>query len=81
MRWPGHRRAEIDLRLTRTAKDRYVEWMDFSFYIGFSRDTAVRLHNIKYKGETIMYELGLVEALAHYAGNDRESLLLLGASP
>lgn len=49
---------------------KYIEWMDFSFYIGFTRDTGMALYDIKYKGQRIMYELGLQEALAHYAGND-----------
>lgn len=51
-------------------KEKYVEWMGFSFYIGFTRDTGIRLFDIKYEGERILYELGLQEALAHYAGND-----------
>lgn len=65
--------------------------MDFSFFIGFTRDTGIRLFDIKYKvsvsaqylveqdagadepyswfkGERIIYELGLMEAIAHYAG-------------
>jgi len=49
-------------------KQKYVEWMDFTFYIGFSRDTGMALHDIRYKGQRILYELGLQEALAHYAG-------------
>ncbi|KAG0134675.1 copper amine oxidase [Tuber indicum] len=49
---------------------KYVEWMDFAFYIGFTRDTGVNLYDIKYKGKRIIYELGLQEAIAHYAGND-----------
>jgi primary-amine oxidase len=44
--------------------------MDFEFYTGFSRDLGVTLYNIKYKGKRIIYELGLQEAIAHYAGND-----------
>ncbi|GKT48762.1 primary amine oxidase, liver isozyme [Colletotrichum spaethianum] len=48
----------------------YVEWMDFSFYISFRRDTGVALYDIRYKGELLLYELGLQEALAHYAGSD-----------
>ncbi|KAL3423197.1 copper amine oxidase [Phlyctema vagabunda] len=52
------------------AEQKYVKWMDFEFYVSFSRDTGMQLHNIKYKGERIIYELGLQEALAHYAGND-----------
>ncbi|KAJ5663299.1 hypothetical protein N7507_004030 [Penicillium longicatenatum] len=48
----------------------YVEWMDFSFYISFSHDTGMALRDIRYKGKRILYELGLQEAMAHYAGND-----------
>ncbi|KAK8084653.1 Primary amine oxidase lung isozyme [Apiospora hydei] len=48
----------------------YVEWMDFSFYLGFTRDTGLAFYDVKYKGERILYELGLQEALAHYAGSD-----------
>jgi len=49
---------------------KYVEWMDFSFYIGFTRDTGLALYDIRHKGQRIIYELKLQEALAHYAGND-----------
>ncbi|KDQ60427.1 hypothetical protein JAAARDRAFT_191806 [Jaapia argillacea MUCL 33604] len=48
----------------------YIEWMDFSFYISFNRDTGMRLYNVEYKGDRILYEIGLEEAIAHYAGND-----------
>lgn len=51
-------------------EEKYVEWMGFSFYIGFSRDVGMTLYDIKYKGERLLYELGLQEALAHYAGVD-----------
>lgn len=47
---------------------KYVTWMDFSFYVSFSRDTGVSLYDIRYKGQRVLYELGLQEALAHYAG-------------
>ncbi|PSR81301.1 copper amine oxidase [Coniella lustricola] len=57
-------------RFSVDAAQKYVEWMDFSFYIGFSRDTGISLHDIRYKGERVLYELALNEALAHYAGND-----------
>ncbi|KAL4924490.1 copper amine oxidase [Aspergillus undulatus] len=49
---------------------KYVQWMDFSFYIGFNRDTGLSLFDIKYKEQRVLYELGLQEALAHYAAND-----------
>lgn len=47
--------------------------MDFEFYFGFNKDIAVTLYDIKYKGKRIFYELGLQEALAHYAGADPKS--------
>ena len=47
---------------------KYISWMDFSFYVGFSRDLGVSLYDIRYKGQRVLYELGLQEALAHYAG-------------
>ncbi|KAJ9639223.1 hypothetical protein H2204_003834 [Knufia peltigerae] len=49
-------------------EETYIEWMDYSFFIGFTRDTGMRLFDIKYKGERIVYELGMQEAVAHYAG-------------
>lgn len=44
--------------------------MDFSFYIGFTRDRGMALYDIKHKGQRVLYELSLQEALAHYAGSD-----------
>ncbi|OAG05511.1 membrane copper amine oxidase [Paraphaeosphaeria sporulosa] len=61
---PAGSRYSVDVN------EKYVEWMDFSFYVGFSRDTGLALYDIKYKGDRIIYELGLQEALAHYAGAD-----------
>lgn len=52
------------------AREKYVEWMGFSFYMGFSRDTGLSLHDIRFQGQRVVYELALTEALAHYAGND-----------
>ncbi|CAH0000091.1 unnamed protein product [Clonostachys byssicola] len=52
------------------AKRKYIEWMGWSFYIGFSRDSGMILNDIRYKGKRIIYELGLEEALSHYAGSD-----------
>ncbi|EKG10001.1 Copper amine oxidase [Macrophomina phaseolina MS6] len=49
--------------------ERYVEWMDFSFFIGFSHDTGMSLYDIRYRGERVLYELGLQEILVHYAGS------------
>ncbi|RPA74463.1 amine oxidase catalytic domain-containing protein [Ascobolus immersus RN42] len=60
---PSGGRHRIDV------EQNYVEWMGFSFFIGFKRDTGLRLWDIKWKGERIIYELGLEEALATYAGS------------
>ncbi|GAA5845868.1 hypothetical protein JCM3766R1_004638 [Sporobolomyces carnicolor] len=61
---PGGQRFAVD------EEAQYAEWMDFSFYWGFSRDAGMKLWDVKYKGERVIYELGLSEAMAHYAGND-----------
>ncbi|RFU26755.1 hypothetical protein B7463_g9580, partial [Scytalidium lignicola] len=48
----------------------FVLWMGFEFYLSTSAHTAVALHDIKFDGDNVIYELGLQEALAHYAGDD-----------
>ncbi|OAP58372.1 hypothetical protein AYL99_07462 [Fonsecaea erecta] len=53
-------------RLDRT--EGYVSWMGFSFYLSTSQATALSLFDIRYDGTRLMYQLGLQEALAHYAG-------------
>ena len=58
---PGGSRYSVD------EEKSFVHWQDFTFYYTFSRDTGIRLFDIKYKGDTIIYELGLEEAIAHYA--------------
>jgi primary-amine oxidase len=59
---PSGNRFSVD------SSQNYVEWMGWSFYIGFTRDTGMALYDIRYQGQRILYELGLQEALAHYAG-------------
>ncbi|KAH7180088.1 copper amine oxidase [Fusarium flagelliforme] len=61
---PNNARFAVD------ENESYVTWMDFSFYASTTRDNGLRLYNIRYKGKRIMYELGLDEAIAHYAGID-----------
>ncbi|KAG8892264.1 hypothetical protein FRB99_002842, partial [Tulasnella sp. 403] len=51
-------------------QEQYVEWMLWSFYIGFNRDTGLTLWDIRFKGERIIYELSIQDAIAHYGGND-----------
>ncbi|KAF4342275.1 multidrug resistance [Fusarium beomiforme] len=51
----------------------YVEWsfkVDFSFFISNHKETGLQLHDVRFKGERLIYELGLQEALAHYASQD-----------
>ncbi|KFA62426.1 hypothetical protein S40285_06085 [Stachybotrys chlorohalonatus IBT 40285] len=51
-------------------QNKYVSWMDFDFYLASDRDTGLKLFEVKYKNERIIYELSIQEAHAHYAGND-----------
>ncbi|KAE8553836.1 hypothetical protein EYB25_002374 [Talaromyces marneffei] len=51
-------------------EETYIEWMGFSFFLTFTRDTGMRLFDIKFNGERIVYELGMQEAMAHYAGSN-----------
>lgn len=44
--------------------------MGFSFDWAFSQVNGIALYDIRLNGERIVYELGLQEAMAHYAGND-----------
>jgi primary-amine oxidase len=55
-------------RFSIDTENKYVEWMGWSFYLGFKYDTGMVFHDIKYRGQRILYELGMQEALAHYAG-------------
>lgn len=66
--YPPTQVAPAGSRFSLDAEQKYVEWMGFSFYIRFTRDTGMALYDIRYKGDRILYELGLQEALAHYAG-------------
>lgn len=51
-------------------REKFIEWFGFSFYITTASATGLSLFDIKFKGERVMYELGLQEAMAHYAGDD-----------
>lgn len=50
--------------------EQYVSWFGFEFYISTAQATGISLFDIRFKGERVMYELGLQEAMAHYAGDD-----------
>ena len=40
-------------------ENRYVEYMGWSFYTRFTRDTGIQFFDIKFNGERILYELSL----------------------
>ncbi|KIX05692.1 uncharacterized protein Z518_03664 [Rhinocladiella mackenziei CBS 650.93] len=48
----------------------YIFWMGFSFYLSTAQATALSLFDIRYNNSRIIYQLGLQEALAHYAGTE-----------
>lgn len=52
------------------ADEKFVSWFGFEFYITTARATGVSIFDIRFKGERVIYELGLQEAMAHYAGDD-----------
>lgn len=58
----GGKRYKIDM------ENRYVEYMGWSFYLSYSRTLGITFYDIKFKGERVLYELSLQEALAQYSG-------------
>ncbi|KAI9365972.1 copper amine oxidase [Zopfochytrium polystomum] len=54
--------------------NRFVSWNDWTFYIATDGPRGVALFNIEYSGERIVYEIGLQEAIAQYAGNNPAQL-------
>ena len=61
---PGGGRYSID------KQQKFVSWMGFEFFLTASQAAGVTLYDIKFGGESIIYELGLQEAMVHYAGDD-----------
>lgn len=61
---PGGPRYKID------EKERHVSWLGWSFYLNSLQAIGLGLWDIRFDGERILYELGLQEAMAHYAGAD-----------
>lgn len=51
-------------------EEKYVSWFGFEFYITTAQATGLSLFDVRFKGERVIYELGLQEAMAHYAGDD-----------
>ncbi|KAJ3331836.1 hypothetical protein HDU76_002084 [Blyttiomyces sp. JEL0837] len=57
-------------RISVDVDEKYVEWMGWKFYIATTRDTGVSIWDIRFKGNRVVYEVGLQDALASYSGND-----------
>ena len=51
-------------------KNAYVSWMGFNFYLTTSPARALSLYDIRFNNTRLLYEIGLQEALAHYAGSE-----------
>ena len=51
-------------------KNKFISWMGFEFYISTAADMGISLHAISFDDESILYEVGLQEALTHYAGDN-----------
>lgn len=60
----------IDQTFQLDKQQRFVSWKRFEFYVAFSAATGLTLYDIRFRGERVLYELGLQEALSHYAGHD-----------
>ena len=58
----GGKRYKVD------RKERYVEYMGWTFYMSFSRTLGLMLYDVRFKGERVLYELSVQEAAAQYAG-------------
>ena len=61
---PGGPRYKLD------ENERHVSWLGWSFYINSLQAIGLGLWDVKFDGERVLYELGLQEAMAHYAGDD-----------
>lgn len=59
----GGKRYKLD------AKQQYVEYMGWTFYMSFTRTLGLMFYDIKFKGERVLYELSMQEAAAQYGGN------------
>jgi len=46
-----------------------VQWMNWDFHIGYELVTGFNFHDIRFRGERIVYELALQDAYAAYSGS------------
>lgn len=58
----GGKRYKLD------TKQKYVEYMGWTFYVAHTLSLGVMFYDIRFKGERILYELSMQEAAAQYGG-------------
>ncbi|KAH8594285.1 copper amine oxidase [Bisporella sp. PMI_857] len=51
-------------------EQKYVSYMGYEFYVTTAAATGMSLYDIRFHGDSVIYEVGLQEAMAHYAGDD-----------
>ncbi|TKX19687.1 copper amine oxidase-6 [Elsinoe australis] len=51
-------------------KEQYVSYMGWTFYFTSFLSTGPALYDIRFRNSSVLYELTLNEAMAHYAGDD-----------
>ena len=56
---PAGTRIKVD------KEQNFVSWMGFEFFVSTMKATAVSLWDIRFKGDRVIYQLGLQEAMAH----------------
>ncbi|XP_026193526.1 uncharacterized protein LOC34622548 [Cyclospora cayetanensis] len=48
-----------------------VNYAGWEFVMNMDRDTALRLWDVKFQGQRVVFEMGMMEALAHYSVAER----------
>lgn len=48
-----------------------VNYAGWEFVINMDRDTALRIWDVKFQGQRLVFEMGMMEALAHYSVAER----------
>jgi Cu2+-containing amine oxidase len=49
-------------------QDNYVDYLGWNFNVGHNPITGLKVYNVRYRGKSVAYEIGLSEALAVYSG-------------
>lgn len=51
-------------------EDQFVLWFGFELFTTTAPATGISFFNVQFKGERVIYEVGLQKALLHYAGDN-----------